>query len=94
MPTTDPAPDPDAPLFEFKPPGTGVRVYRNRIESWKPGLLPWAPKRETVPLRNVASVDRGPLSGKVVVTTNDGRKHEYVAGFRAGDLRDAILRAL
>lgn len=83
----------DAPVFEYKLPGSGVRLYENRIESWKAGMLPWAPKRTVVPLRNISSVEKG-LSGKVTVVTNDGKRHEFVAGFQSDKLRDAILQRL
>jgi hypothetical protein len=82
---------PDGPIFEYKLPGSGVRVYANRIEKWHRGLL--GTKREFIPLRNVSTVDKG-MSGKVTVRTNDGRKHELVAGFQADKLRDVILALL
>jgi hypothetical protein len=82
---------PEAPIFEYKLPGSGVRLYPNRIESWKLGFM--GMKRTTVPLRSVTAVDKG-VTGKVTVTTADGRRHDYPTGFKAGELRDAILKLL
>lgn len=83
--------DEDAPVFEYKLPGSGVRLYRNRIERWQRGLL--GTKREFILLRTISTVDKG-VSGKVTVRTNDGRTHELVAGFQSDKLRDAILTLL
>ena len=85
MPTNEDA------LFEYTLPGSGVRLYGNRIEHWHRGLF--GTKREAIPLRNVARVEKG-ISGKVTVYTNDGHKYVLVAGMQADTLRDAILAAL
>lgn len=78
-------------LFEYKGPGFGVRLYKNRIEQWHSRLL-WT-KREAVLLRNVASVEKG-AQGKVRVIDTGGKRHDFTAGFQAEKLRQAILAAL
>jgi len=81
----------DAPVFEYKLPGSGLRLYRNRIEKWQWGML--GTKRETVLLRTVTTVSKG-ITGKVTVVTNDGKKHDFVAGLQSDKLRDAVLALL
>jgi hypothetical protein len=81
----------DTVLFEYKLPGSGVRVYANRVETWRRGVF--GTKRETILLRAVTAVEKG-LSGKVTVRTADGKKHELVAGFQADKLRDVLLAHL
>lgn len=83
----------DAAIFEYTLPGSGVRLYKNRIEQWRT-LVPFLWKsRTTVPLRNVATVEKG-ATGAVTVVTNDGKRHRFVAGFQAERLRQAILELL
>jgi hypothetical protein len=88
----DPTAGGDAPLFEHKLPGSGVALYPNRIEKWA-SRWPLGEKRETILLRNVTTVTKG-MQNKVTVTTNDGKKHDFVAGGQSNTLRDAILRLL
>jgi hypothetical protein len=92
--TTISRPEP-APLYEYtRWSGSYFRVWPNRIEfSSAFGAHP-----EAIFLRNVVSVQarRALLIGphRLVVRTNDGRKHEFVDLGDANKARKAILSAL
>jgi hypothetical protein len=59
-----------------------ITVYPNRLliidRSGCMGLA--FPKRETVMVRNITSVEASPAFERLVICTNDGRKRKYMLG--------------
>ena len=56
-------------IAEYKSLGMKVTLYQNRLEYNYPG------KKEMIPYRNIASIEKPPLLSCLDITTNDGEKH-------------------
>jgi predicted transport protein len=78
------------PLFEYKRVGFSLAVFANRIDVTR-GT--WFKKRESLLLRNVTDVTLTG-SGRLEITTSDGKKHKYTTGLGGQDARQAILNSL
>jgi hypothetical protein len=78
----------------FKRFGLKLIIHENRIEVREGWLL--FIKRQTIPLKNVASVEVSRFTKQLVVQTNDGKKHAWaIGGFgKAQRARDAIVAAM
>ena len=61
------------PLAEYKSIGTQVTVYANRLEYKLPGGF--FGKKEMIPFRNIASIEKPPIANAIDIKTNDGKKH-------------------
>ena len=90
MPGTAEANEPTFTASRF---GFQFTVYANRIEVAERGLL-GNTKREMIPLRNVASVEKASIAGRLRVTTTDGKRHEWVIGPEVEAARSAIASLL
>ena len=80
------------PLAEYKRIGFSLAVYPNRIETSQVTFM-WLRKKEVIPVRNIANVER-PLSGRVIIHTNDGKKHSLICGFDRDRIYEAIMQVL
>lgn len=71
-----------------------LEVHDNRIEVTE-GMFP-ATKRQTIPFRNIASVEVSKFTKELVIKTNDGKTHKYaIGGFgKAQAAREAIAAKL
>ena len=78
------------PLFTYSLPGMKFEVYPNRI-SVKKGTV--FAKEETILLRNVVDVT-SQATGKIRISTSDGKVHEYPLGLKAKQAHRAIQDAL
>jgi hypothetical protein len=58
------------------------------------GLLKPFQKEHSIPLRNVSDVAYNRASGKVTITTSDGKPRVYALGLKAREVHDAIVAAL
>ncbi|MBM3187670.1 MAG: hypothetical protein FJZ90_03000 [Chloroflexi bacterium] len=79
-------------IVTYKRFGFQLRVYGNRLEIEELGFL-WLRKRQLIPFRNIANVERK-LSNRIVVTTNDGKRRSFVCGLKTKAVYEAILGAL
>lgn len=68
-------------------------VYPNRIEVEETNTI-GLKKKETVLLRNVASVDVPNLKTHVIVKTTDGRTYKWLCGRETEAVYQAIVGAL
>ena len=67
-------------------------MHANRIDVEERKLF--KTDRESIVLRNVTDVAVIPPTGKLRITTTDGKRREWVLGRDAEAARDAILAAL
>ena len=78
------------PLFEFERPGFSITIYPTHVDT-AVGML--FKKRDSILIRSITDVGIG-RTGRLRITTNDGRLREYTVGLRAKEAREAILSAL
>jgi len=71
-----------------------LKLLENRIEIVE-GMIPFR-KRQTIPLRSIASVEVTKFSKQLAITTHDGKTHKFsLGGFgKAQRARDAIVEQL
>jgi hypothetical protein len=71
-----------------------LTVLDNRIEIVE-GMIPFR-KMQTIPFRNIATVEVSKLTRQLVIETNDGKKHTFaIGGFgKAQAAREAIAAKL
>lgn len=81
----------ETPLYTYGRFGFSLRLYPNRIEVAEG---PFGMKRETVLLRSVTDVSAIGFTGRLSVTTADGRARNWRVGWQAERARAAILAAL
>lgn len=80
------------PLYHYKRIGFSFSVHPNRIDIVeKSGFFPAKPS--SIPLKNVASVTKT-ISGKIILTLNDGTKREYTIGPDAERAQQVIAENL
>lgn len=60
-------------------PGVKVEVHGNRVEVTT-GLWPFL-KHQTIPFRNISSVDVARFTNRLVIQTNDGDDYKYALGY-------------
>jgi hypothetical protein len=61
------------PISKYDYVGFHVSVFSNRLELQLPGGL--FGKKEMIPFRNIASIEKPPLLNCIDIKTNDGKKH-------------------
>lgn len=81
------------PIYAYKRSGFELVLYPNRVVMRKAGFM-FMTKEEAIPLRNIASVEVRRGSATLRITTNDGKKHSYIIGTEAAQVRDAIMSQL
>ena len=79
------------PLFTHERFGFAFKVWPNRIEVTSGTTIK---KQEVLPLRNIASAAVEGLVPKLVIRTNDGKKHEFQLGTENKRALEIILNAL
>lgn len=55
-----------------------LTILDNRIEVVE-GMIPFR-KKQTIPFRNVATVEVSKLTRQLIIATNDGKKHNFAIG--------------
>jgi hypothetical protein len=68
-----------------------VSLYQNRIEYKEWGGLG---RRQMIPYRSIASVERHQLTSRVTVQTNDGKRHTFALGIKFAAFYDTLLSLL
>lgn len=79
-----------APFFEVKRFGFHFAAYENRIEITEGPLVP---RRGTIMLKEITSVDATP-TGKLILCLTDGSRRTFVIGRQAETARRAIVERL
>ena len=54
----------------------------------------WLKKRTTIPLRQIATVERDRAPGYVTLTTSGGQAHRFLIGAAAQEFVDAVVTAM
>ena len=74
--------------------GLELTVHDNRVEVME-GMVPFR-KKETIPFRNIATVEVSKFTKELVIKTNDGKTHKFaIGGFgKAQAAREAIAEKL
>lgn len=60
------------PIAEYSSMGTKITLYNNRLELKLPGGF--FGKKETIPYRNIATIEKPTLLNCIDIKTNDGKK--------------------
>lgn len=75
-------------IIEHKRLGFHLVLYTNRLE------INAAGKKETIPLRNIASIEKAPLTNAITIKTNDGKRRQFHCGKDNQAVYEAILNAI
>ena len=81
-------------IFTHASLGTTVTVYQNRVEVHYPGCL--FGKRETIFLKNIASIEQPPLLNAIDIKTTDGKLHRVslMPPAKTKELKDTLTGLL
>ena len=82
---------PDKLTFGSRLVGNRLIVYNNRVEIIK-GWIPFR-KKTTLPFSAIASVEKARVANRLIIRTNDGKKHTFGVG-NAGRIQQAILERM